>query len=235
MKLMTALTVMLLAAGPALAQGEVRIAPQPPSAAPGAPARLGPSDAALLDKIDAYLNALSTVSAEFLQVSDDGGTASGRMYLSRPGKMRFEYKPVVPGEPGSLLVADGGFIHFYDANQKQTSDATIESTLANFFLKKTISLKDGVRVTRMTRGANTVEITLVDAKDPGQGSLILLFNEQPLQLRQWRVLDGEGAGSTVTLLNPEYGGALSANLFVFRDPARPRPGFGPKDARPNQR
>lgn len=226
-RMMTALTVAMLITGPAMAADDaVRIAPQLRAADPSVPRKMTTEDVATLERIETYLNALSTVSAEFLQVSDDGGTASGKMYLSRPGRMRFEYKPVEPGRPGSLLVADGSFIHFYDANQRQTSDSTIESTLANFFLAKTISLKDAVTVTHLERGANTLEVTLVDAKDPGQGKLILLFNDEPLQLRQWRVVDGDDVGSTVTLLNPEYGRALAASLFVFKDP-RPKSPFGP--------
>lgn len=216
---------LLLGAAPALAAteqaedaGTVKIAPHTSAPAATDSATLAKAEAAELARIETYLSGLTTVAADFLQVSDDGGTASGRMYLSRPGRMRFEYKPQDPGKPGSLLVADGTFINFYDANQRQTSNTTIESSLANFFLAKEIDLHDKVTVTALERGANTLELTLVDKKDPGQGSLILLFNDEPLQLRQWRTVDADGVGSMVTLLNPEFGGALAPKLFQFKDP-----------------
>ena len=52
-----------------------------------------------LNTISAYLNDLKTAEGTFAQINDDGSTSSGKLYIKRPGKMRFEYNP-----PASALV-----------------------------------------------------------------------------------------------------------------------------------
>ena len=46
-----------------------------------------------LAEVSAYLTDLKTVEAAFTQINDDGSISTGRLYLKRPGRMRFEYDP----------------------------------------------------------------------------------------------------------------------------------------------
>src|SRR5215469_11438189 len=70
-----------------------------------------------LGRIESYLNGITTAEADFTMVSPDGAISKGKFDLSRPGKLRFEYT-----EPkGNLLVADGSYIIFWDAKQKEAS------------------------------------------------------------------------------------------------------------------
>ena len=64
---------------------------------------LDDADRATLDAISARLNELATVKGEFTQINPDGSTSEGTFFISKPGKMRFEYKPPTP----TLIVADG--------------------------------------------------------------------------------------------------------------------------------
>ena len=56
-------------------------------------ARLTTQDKIDLKRVEKYLESLSTLKSEFLQVSSNGSVASGKLYMSRPGKLRFEYDP----------------------------------------------------------------------------------------------------------------------------------------------
>ncbi len=56
-----------------------------------------------LDAVSSYFNAMTSAEAAFIQNSDDGNQSSGRMYIKRPGRIRFEYDP-----PNLALVVVGG-------------------------------------------------------------------------------------------------------------------------------
>ena len=55
-----------------------------------------PQDRIDITRIEAYLNALTTLHARFLQVAPDGGLSGGQAWLWRPGRLRFQYEPPAP-------------------------------------------------------------------------------------------------------------------------------------------
>ena len=48
-------------------------------------------DARDMARISAYLNATTTVEGGFVQIAPNGETSDGKFFISRPGKIRFEY------------------------------------------------------------------------------------------------------------------------------------------------
>ena len=57
-----------------------------------------------LNEISGYLNGMKTATASFTQINDDGTLTTGKLYLHRPGRMRFEYD----GTGGGTVVAGAG-------------------------------------------------------------------------------------------------------------------------------
>ena len=161
-----------------------------------------------------YLNSLSTAKARFLLTAADGSQQIGTFYLNRPGRLRFEYDP--PAK--DFIVADGILIYFYDAQMKEQSNAPIGQTLADFLLRSTIKLSDDVKIERVMRGGDLLQITLVQADDPGTGSLTLGFTENPMALKKWRVVDAQGQVVEVELFQLQTGLKLDPDLFVYHDP-----------------
>jgi outer membrane lipoprotein-sorting protein len=199
----------LLAACAGLAALAAPLAPG--LAAPPKPAVLTDQDHADLGRIETYLNGLRTATATFLQVADNGGVARGRMYLSRPGKMRFEYEPPTP----VLMVSTGGSLVYYDSLLKQTSYLPIDSTPLGLLLRDTIKFGSEVTITRFERGLGTIRISLVETKSADQGSLILTFADRPLALKQWTVIDQQRKATTVTLMELQADVKLDPKLFQF--------------------
>ena len=193
----------------------------PASAAPPKPAALSDQERADLGRIETYLNGLRTATATFLQVSDNGGVARGKMYLSRPGKMRFEYEPPTP----VLMVSTGSSLVYYDSLLQQTSYLPIDSTPLGLLLRDTIKFGGELTITRFERGPGTMRITLVETKEPDQGALILTFSDRPLALKQWTVIDQQRKATTVTLMELQTDVKLDPRLFQFvGKPAVPPPG-----------
>lgn len=173
-----------------------------------------------IQKAEAYFQGLRTAQANFIQTSPGGSQLRGMFYLSRPGKLRFEYAP--PNK--DFVVADGLFIYFYDAQMKQQSNAPISQTLADFLLRKTLKLGGDLKVTKIMHSGGLVQITVVQRQEPTSGSLVLAFSEDKdtgaYHLRKWRILDAVGNITETELFNVKYGVKLKDSLFVYRDPVR---------------
>ena len=170
-------------------------------------------DKAAVERVEKYLTGLSTIVAEFVQIAPDGGMADGTFYLSRPGKMRWQYNPPTP----ILMVADGKFLIFYDYELDQTSYIPLQETLAGFLARETIVFGTDLLVTDVKQGAGSLRLTVIQSAKPDDGSLTLEFADNPLQLRNMKVVDATGQETTVSLANARYGQKLDKSLFVFED------------------
>lgn len=198
----------------------VMIAADAASAASVKPANLGERDRADIQRIEAYLNGLTTLRTRFVQVSSDGGVESGVLTLARPGRMRFEYDPPSP----SLLIADGTFLIFVDKQLNQTTHVFLRNTPVGVLVSENVKMSGGVTVTDLARGPGVIRVTLVRTDEPGEGTLTLAFADNPLQLRQWTVVDAQSVRTTVTLADLELGVAVDREMFRFekRDPGSDR-------------
>ena len=198
---------MLAFAVPPAAQAQ---ATKPPAAAPA------PTQAADLQQIENYLNGLTTAQADFTFAAPDGTVSHGVFYLSRPAKLRFEYT-----EPkGNLLIADGDYVIYYDAQQKEASNLPISSTPLDFLLRQHVSLTEGVKVTSFEHNAGVIRASLVRSKSEGDGSVTVVFGDNPIELRGWRLVDGQGQTTDVSFSNWKFGMSLDPALFHFTDPNR---------------
>ncbi len=183
------------------------------------PTQLGPearSDQQQAVKaVEDYLGGITTLRARFIQTANDGKQQTGTFYLSRPGKMRIDYDPPVT----DFIVADGILIYYYDGQMKQQSSAPISHSLANFFLRKDLKLSGDISVSDVRRANNTLQMTLVQTRNPLAGSLTLMFSENPLQLQSWRIVDAQGLVTEVSLQAVEAGSPLDNAMFHYYDPA----------------
>jgi outer membrane lipoprotein-sorting protein len=177
-------------------------------------AALSADDRGQVQRVEQYLNGIHSLSARFQQYAADGGTASGQLIVARPGHMRFEYDKPSP----ILLLADGTWVVYIDNQLKQVSYLPIGSTPAWFLLRDTISLTDGVTITKFERGPGALRITLVENKSPENGTLTLTFSEKPFDLKQWTIVDQQGKATTVVLSDARYGVPVDSKAFTFVDP-----------------
>jgi len=194
-----------------------------PARAQTAPLALTPADQQLIAQAEAYLNDQTGLTANFLQVAADGSTRTGKAWLERPGKMRFEYDP--PDK--QLLVAGFGLLVYYDPDLNQTTNIPLGSTPLGILLAKKVDLNSGgVVVTKISRQPGEDDITLVRKDKPQAGSLTLVFSTNPLELHQWVVNDAQGNQTRVSLYDIAPGGPYPDSLFEFQPPASSTPSGG---------
>jgi outer membrane lipoprotein-sorting protein len=188
-----------------------------PAAGPQAPApqpQAATVDRAVVQRVEAYLNGLTTMRARFLQIAQNGASAEGTALIFRPGRMRFDYDPPEP----MLLVASGGQVMMYDRELRQPSVAPASSTPLGILLRSPITLSGDVTVTATGRQAGFLQVAMHRTGQRAEGQLTLVFQENPMQLRQWSVLDAQGRETRVTLYQPEFGVRLDTATFDFNDP-----------------
>lgn len=205
-RIVLALLALLAVASPAVAAG-----PRKP---------LSDQDKADISRAEAYMNGVTTLRARFQQFSPAGNVSEGTAYFWRPGRMRLQYDPPSP----LLVVADGDFLIIHDRELGEPSYLPLGSTPAGVLVRENVRL-DGkdLSVSRVSRAPGVLNISVVEADDPGQGELTLVFTEKPFALRQWRVLDAQGNTTTVSLFEAQSGISLDRGLFEFKDPKFTRP------------
>ncbi len=156
------------------------------------------------------INALDKIEGNFVQTNPNKSKYSGRFWLDRPGKMRFEYSAPVT----TLMVANDSTIAITDAKLLSVDKYPLRQSPLYFLLKSNVDLGNEVKVTGVNKiGANT-EIAMRDARNEAQGELTLVFDAKN-NLLGWRVLDGRKQTTIVTLSNVKKSGTLDSKLFAI--------------------
>lgn len=177
----------------------------------------GNANAADISRIQTYLNSISTLKSRFLQVAADGSTAEGMLYIKRPGKLKLDYAP--PAR--QMIITTRDFVVYVDKEANQTSYQDLNSSLAGILVRSDIKLSGDIRATNVSHTPGAIRIRLVLTKDPGAGSITLGFADQPLELRQWTVVDPQGNTVDVTLMDAHFGVPIDDKEFAFIDPNSP--------------
>jgi outer membrane lipoprotein-sorting protein len=173
-----------------------------------------------IERIQDYLSGLTTIVSDFTQVAPDGSLTSGKFYLERPGRMRWQYNPPTP----ILMVADGNDMVYYDYELEQVSHIPLDSTVIGFLARNPIRFSGTVAITEFSQNASVIRIGLAQRDKPADGELTLEFSDNPLQLRNMVIRDASHQVTTVSLNHARFGVKLDSQLFIWRDPRKGRRG-----------
>lgn len=164
-----------------------------------------------IDKINAYLNGITTLKASFTQKNPDGSHQKGLFFLQRPGKMRLKY--AAPAE--HLIISDGTFLIFHNPDLDESTHVPLDQTPAEFLVKENVDLTRDAQILDLQTGEQNVRLTLVRREDPDSGTLILVFHAHPFSLKEWIIQDQNGSITHVFLDHLEKGVSLPDVLFVL--------------------
>lgn len=163
-----------------------------------------------IGELNRYLNGLTTVEAPFTQVNADGSISTGRLYIKRPGRVRFEYDP----PDRSLVMAGGGQVAIFDAKSNQPPEQyPLSRTPLSLILGENVDLSRSRLVVGHVEQDAATRLALQDPDHPEYGTLELVFTPAPVELRQWVITDDLGGQTTVILGEMKKGGELAASLF----------------------
>ena len=172
-----------------------------------------------LATLSAYLNGLTTVEADFTQINADGTISTGKIYIKRPGRVRFEYAP----PDRSLVIAGGQQVAIFDAKSNQPPEQyPLKRTPLNLILAANIDLGQARMVIGHDSDGTSTRVRAQDPENPEYGTIDMVFTDDPLELRQWVITDDLGQQTTVILGEMKKGIDLGARLFDINAETRVR-------------
>ena len=144
---------------------------------------------ASLAEISRYLDQHKVLTAKFAQISYDGSRADGKIFLKRPGRLRFEYQ-----DPNNVvvLVAEKRITIFdYKSDSQPTSYPVSNSPLSLLLDDEIDFTKDSMVLDHSYDGSLT-RVTLNNPEHQEFGQITLIFEQDPLRLSQWQVTNQVG-------------------------------------------
>jgi outer membrane lipoprotein-sorting protein len=164
----------------------------------GAASALNPEQSAIINRVNNYLSNMQVLSGKFVQVGPDGGRTQGEFYISKPGKVRFEYDDPSPIE----LIADGQSVVVRDRRLATQDVYPLSQTPLRFLLADHVDLMKDTTLSAVY--ADDVFITVVVEEKNGivgSSRLMMMFAAKDMQLKQWTVTDPQGYDTTVAVYN----------------------------------
>jgi outer membrane lipoprotein-sorting protein len=172
-----------------------------------------------LGTISDYLNGLTTVESDFTQINADGSISTGKIFIKRPGRVRFEYAP----PDRSLVIAGGQQVAIFDAKSNQPPEQyPLKRTPLNLILAENIDLARAKMVVGHAEDGTSTRVRAQDPENPEYGTIELVFTSDPVELRQWVITDDLGSQTTVILGEMKKGGQMGARLFDITAEAKSR-------------
>ena len=212
MRILPFLMIFALGSSDLLAQGPpLSLAPPKtvPKAAPkGVVETLDAQEA--VQRANAYFNSSPTMVADFVQITGDSKRLEGKLYLQRPGRMRFEY-----AKPATIeVVADGRSVAIRDSRLRTQDIYLIGQTPLKFLTKEHIDISRDTKVLDVKIDQNAVSISIEDKATLGGTSRIkLIFEPSSFALKQWTVRDPQGSETVVSLFNVDFNRRPDPELF----------------------
>ena len=171
-----------------------------------------------LSEVVAHMQATATMSGSFTQTDRNGKSLTGKIFLKRPGHVRFEYQKGVP----LLIVADGKSLTMIDYEVKQVQRWPIKNSPLAALLDPGKDLsRYGKRV--KTADKNVISVEVKDPKRPEYGTITMIFVRQAgapggLTLNGWVALDSKNNRTSIRLSGLKFNTPIAQSSFTWKDP-----------------
>ncbi|MGA8971010.1 MAG: outer-membrane lipoprotein carrier protein LolA [Pseudolabrys sp.] len=165
---------------------------------PGSAGTLSTEQRAIVDRVNGYLSGVQTLTGKFIQVGPDGSRTQGDFFISKPGRVRFEYDDPSPIE----LIADGSSVVVRDRRLATQDVYPLSQTPLRFLLADRVDLTKDTHLIAVY--ADDVYVTVVAEEKSGivgTSRLMIMFSAKDMQLKQWTVTDPQGYDTTVAVYN----------------------------------
>lgn len=170
--------------------------------------------AAAIADVNDYLNSITTLRANFIQIAPNGSAVRGVLSMSRPGRLLFEYD-----EPSPIrVIADGTTVALEDRALETVDRAPLRSTPLWWLLKSDIDIATDAEIVDITSEYGFLSVIVRDPDGEMEGDIEFVFAGPDLELREWFVTDALGEVTRVSLVETEAGIELNPRLFTIPDP-----------------
>jgi outer membrane lipoprotein-sorting protein len=173
-----------------------------------ASAQASTSTSGLAQQIADHFSATKTMQGEFVQFGPRGEQTSGRFFIERPGKLRFNYDDPSP----MRVIADGNNVVVGNVQLKTWDIYPLSKTPLTLLLASKIDLSaDMVRSVKTEPDLTT--IVLGSRTIFGDSTITMMFDSKTYDLRQWTVTDNQGKDTSVIINNVKSITAFDESVF----------------------
>jgi len=165
---------------------------------PGSAGTLSAEQRAIVERVNNYLSGVQALTGKFIQVGPDGSRTQGDFFISKPGRVRFEYDDPSPIE----LIADGSSVVVRDRRLATQDVYPLSQTPLRFLLADRVDLTKDTHLIALY--ADDVFVTVIAEEKSGivgTSRLMIMFSAKDMQLKQWTVTDPQGYDTTVAVYN----------------------------------
>ena len=161
-------------------------------------------------EVKKYLKDLKTLSADFIQISNDGAIRKGKIHIGLPGKLRISYQ-----NPSDLLITSMGFwLVVQDRKLKQTNNYPLSKTPLNIFLNQKFDLENNKQNIKFHDENGVLILKFLKNEEMVGISFQLFFKSNPVQLKKWEIID-EFDNKTSVLFQNLITGTKHSHLLFF--------------------
>jgi outer membrane lipoprotein-sorting protein len=174
--------------------------------------QLNSEQADAVNRISEFMNSFTTLQGDFTQVSPQGNISKGKMFIAKPGKMRFDYAAPNP----FLIVSDGKWVTLKNRAKEKGDQFPLSATPLRLVVSPKVDLLRETNVLGFEQTDGVSSVLLEDKKGSVSGQIILVYDEKQDRLQQWVIIDGKGRRTTVTLNKLQMGVDVDPTLFVVK-------------------
>ncbi|QND60650.1 outer-membrane lipoprotein carrier protein LolA [Mesorhizobium huakuii] len=160
--------------------------------------------------VAAHLSSVKSMSGDFVQSGPRGQKTSGRFFLQRPGKLRFNYA----GQSGISLIADGKSVVIYNKKLKTSRLYALSKTPLKLLLDDKVDFSGNRLKSIRDEGAQVI-IKLADKSAFGNSNIAMVFDRKSLDLLRWSLTDERGQITTVAISNVKEGVRAPPGTFTI--------------------
>lgn len=179
---------------------------------------IGVEQTKAVQRINSYFNNITNLQGSFEQVDSTDKRTTGRFYVERPGKIRFDYAP----PSGLRIIADGKFLAIEDSDLKTVEKYPIQSTPFRLLLADSVDLDRDARIVGVETQEGTLSVSLEDKSNDAAGGIRLIFaSGSELQLKEWLITDAQGLTTRVSVNDVVSGRKVAADFFTSKENFQP--------------
>lgn len=175
-----------------------------------APDQLESGQVALIRRVNAYFNQVSSLKGAFVQTSANSKRLRGKFYVQRPGRFRLDYAP-----PSKLvIVSDGQHVAIQDYDLKTDDRWDLDQTPFGVLLRKDMDLLRDARLFEVQETDDTIVVVFESKSSQTSGPIeLFLANGPTLELKKWITKDLQGRDTQIEVSDLVRVDELSADLF----------------------
>jgi len=160
------------------------------------------------------LNKIKTMEAKMIQIDYNKNNASGMFYLSKPNKMKIEYKT---NKTDIVMFASPQLITYYDKELDELSHIPTGSTPATLLMKENIDFNE-FEILNFEQKNNIYSIKFHQKKKEDEGTFVFTFKyNEDFILQRIDKYDNENKNISIIFSNVKINQPIDEKIFIFKD------------------